>query len=183
MIEEGTFAKKYIHDILIENNERYVVDNHLLIDLKNNELIFASKNINTVLIPEDILKIAPFAFEHCNIESLNTNLIKKLDDYALSRIKHVNRLIINQHVDFIGKNILKDSEVVNLKVPFIGSNLDSANQKNESMNHHLTYLFGEVIPQSLIKIIVTDQTYYDKTFEGCENIEEIIISNNATHWK
>lgn len=179
-IQPMSFANTTINSIEMESNDYFEVIDNLLVSKKEEVLLYAAKSINgLIVIPSRVKRINSNVFKGCNVTEINTNNVEYLDDYCFSEMI-VDNVVIENNVSYIGKDILSQTEVRKLKVPFVGNKLES------TMNSNLCYLFNNqhrYVPASLEKVVVTDQILYDQTFAFCSNVKEIVISNGTRQIK
>ena len=104
-------------------------------------------------------------------------------DAAFKGNTAVKEVVIHDGVDYIGKNILVDTAVEKVTVPFVGPAADSIDSLV------ISYLFGGenavqnamVMPSSLKEVVLTDCTMIpNQAFEGVAYITTVTIPATAT---
>lgn len=177
-IASDAFINSVINNIEIPENDYYEMVDKMLISKKQNSLIFACRTLQgSVTIPRSVKRIESDVFNHLKITEIYANNVEYIENGAFSLIKSVvQKVEIGSSALYIGSNIFYNTEVVKLKLPYVGSTLNEANEAN------LCYLFNTKtrnVSKYLEKVIVTDQENYEGTFAYCSKVKEIIISANT----
>ena len=161
-----------------------------------------SRSFSNILnSPNNILAITSNLFEKCYYTSIDTNCVEEISDFAFANMQsELEKFVIGDSVKTIGKNILNNTHVKKLKVPFIGNTINDFNQHinylfdvNNKINYNLksyidkkdNYNLSKFEKKNEIdyleKIVVTLQTYYYGTFKNCLFAKEILVSKDTKH--
>ena len=173
-----------LEEISIDSGKRYVVVNGLLIDKTEKMLIRAanSKQQKIISIPEQVISIAPYAFDHCTAETIKLPArLKMLSDRAFWQCAKLQRIETGlKCADFYATSdgvLHNQSKTVLIKFP-AGSPVK---------NYYLEDEVKTIAPgafkdaQLLESLTFTNALSYigSKAFEGCIRLSSLIIPSNV----
>lgn len=133
-------------------------------------------NIKYIALPDTLLTIGNGAFSGCT--SINELFIPDsvmiIGSAAILNCTGLSELFIPASVEMMGDNILGGcSALEEITVPFVGNVRADGNG--------LAYMFGSGIPESLKKVVITDDYIIcSEEFAYCNYIEEIVIESAVT---
>lgn len=154
------------------------VNNILLTDLNivegvteiNSFTFVGLHNVNSITLPSTLTHIHNYAF--ANLESTSENVSTSL--------------YLPNNIEYIGFGAFSGwSHLQEITLPFIGSQ----RQTPSSYSSNFGWIFGTdtgddncyYVPSSLKRVVITDALkIYNDAFSGCQYLESIVISGNAT---
>ncbi len=167
-------------------------------------------NLVSVELGDKVTSIGKFAFVNCSkIKRINSEIDGIINvpetcltwgDYCFARLTLISAVNIPDSVTTIGVGVLSGcTNLVNLKLPFIGNSIDQRYQLNRSFGFIFGYtksssgdaITGYIysgwsdyyfaVPESLKNVTVTIQTVIpDKAFYNCSMLSNIILPNSVT---
>lgn len=148
------------------------------------ELLYAcKKQYEKITVPNGIKTIKAYAFRNCEANAVFTNQTEIIEEYAFASMKgRVEQAVVEDCVKRIGEGVFADTEVMKLRIPFVGETQDAAEADENADGAEIAYLFRDKEKNNetprMKKLVVTSQRKYAKTFANCL-AEEIVISRNA----
>jgi len=140
-----------------------VTDNGLTLKLKDNNtyaIVSCSGESTNLIIPEThngikITSISTGSFDNCN---------------------SITKISIPSTIAAIETGALKGcTNLIEIEIPFVGSDL------NGTKSGRFDYIFGDAVPHSLEKVIITGGTKISmRAFENCSYLEYIILPDSLT---
>lgn len=193
----GCYNLEYIE--VVEGNSKFAAKNNCLIDKTTKTLLLVSKNssiptdgsvtsigsyafsninLTEINIPECITKIGNYAFSDCkNFIYINLpNTITEIGSCAFYRCVNLQNFTIPNSVTKIGSNAFyKCESITELEIP------NSVTSINISAFYYCKNLKNIVLGSGAESIGYYSLDSFDDeliyTFTGCENLENIIVSN------
>lgn len=165
--------------LIIKDSPYFSMKNNLLIDLRNDAIIYCNKEItNDSTIESDAKIIENYVFS--NIKSkVNFSFpnIQKVGDFAFTNCEQIGYIVFGDTLEEVGLGIFKNSHVSKLNIPFIGSS-----PKNLT---DISYMYNELENSSvdngtLIEICLTQQFEIFAYFKNFKNLSKLVLqSKNA----
>lgn len=168
-----------VANINIENNKNYKTYNNMLVDVKENAIVYAANNLDSnVVIDFNVNEIKDSVFaENDNLRAIDTGNVQVIGNEAFRDCCNLKDVNITNKCTLIGENILKRCDKISsIIVPYVGRSIDDCKP--------FEYLFGISHPNLLIKsVTVTNQKVINGTFAETKNVQRIVLSEGTKEIK
>ena len=132
-----------------------------------------------LVIPEGIKKKNDYTFSGATFMTSITlpNTLEQIGKDAFCNCSSLKEIVIPNSVTHITYGAFKGcSSMERITVPFIGTDADRTGSGSQTFSN----IFSGSVPASLKTVIYTGSTLYSSSFDGCNNIENLVIMDTCT---
>lgn len=148
-------------DDILMTNPVYKKENGLMINTHLGILLYADNDLEDVIVPDNVVEIAPYAFSGCNMKSIKLpESLEEIGQYCFSSCPNLEEITIPRKVKEIKRNCFNSCE--NLKVITLPEGLESIGLCSMCSDN----LEICILPASLKKI-------GDRAFFDCQKLKQV----------